>query len=856
MKKKSSFIYFLVIACICFCLPSIKAYAAKVNLTSAQIQKHFNGKVNSSYPTGKCLAFVADNFAALGAGRSSTCCAYNYGNSHIQSVSITNIPIGADVFFGDCGGGPCRSCGSTYYGHIGVYVGNNEFVHATGGRVQKSKLAGSNWAKKYRGWGYHGNITVAGSSLDNTSCETVPAAPLEIKPTISGVTIDSIDFDHITLHFSAANSKLAKIVVVSKATGQVILSNSYSSNLNCVSFTFYTSTMPDKEYYIRLYAYSDASGANETLHNVTYGSTAGVVKMPAKPLRAQIDYSPAQLITQDSVIGWVISETNIKKITVQINQNTYQVTNRYKRSDVGKFYPLYDISKAGFSYDILPTQVINGCNHMIIRAYTDEKTSFVIYETNFDAVKLSEGYFDAAWFYFKYHTVDEKVKKIGYNPKKLQEYYYTSNAISKGYSPNICFDPKYYLMLNPDVAKEFPTYKDAYLHFVKYALPLNEKRRTSCFLDLDFYQKNNKNNSEIKAMTAEQLFWHYFNYGSWEGRLGADTSEAKAFCRMFEGAAEYAKHPANSDLLKTFGTGKTKESANKLWEHFFVNVLSGTERRIISNHFSYQYYMEKYHISTTWDAFFRYINSGYKNNETTYWPAYEEVLPKVPVVDIAVDNIVEEEQEQHVTVNEEDERKETEKPESILEPEEIKKQEESETIKESEKPKKPETIEEPNESEKPEETETIKEPEKPEETEKPEKTEEIKETELESEFSTEIKQQEESREAEKIKNIKKASKVSSKKKTLQNSFKIKIGKKNGNKNVNKLRLNVKSKIVLSVIFPNNKKIKLLRLNKKQKKIAKVKLRNKKLIITGKSKGTILIYLKCKKTVKKIKLVVK
>lgn len=63
MKKKSSFIYFLVIACICFCLSSNKAYAAKVNLTSAQIQKHFNGKVNSLYPTGKCLAFVADVFA-------------------------------------------------------------------------------------------------------------------------------------------------------------------------------------------------------------------------------------------------------------------------------------------------------------------------------------------------------------------------------------------------------------------------------------------------------------------------------------------------------------------------------------------------------------------------------------------------------------------------------------------------------------------------------------------------------------------------------------------------------------------------------------------------------------------------
>lgn len=55
-------------------------------------------------------------------------------------------------------GGPCSRCGSTYYGHIGIYVGDGYFVHATGGSVQKSQL--SSWANKYRGWGYCGNFTL------------------------------------------------------------------------------------------------------------------------------------------------------------------------------------------------------------------------------------------------------------------------------------------------------------------------------------------------------------------------------------------------------------------------------------------------------------------------------------------------------------------------------------------------------------------------------------------------------------------------------------------------------------------------------------------------------------------------
>ena len=140
------------------------ATCADVVLTADEIESYFRKRVGQAYDNGMCMRFVREGFQALGGPLSSACCAYNYGNSHIQSTDIDTIPIGADVFFGNCGGGPCKSCHSTYYGHIGVYVGNDQFVHATGGKVQITFLKGSNWKNKFRGWGYHGGITVTGGS--------------------------------------------------------------------------------------------------------------------------------------------------------------------------------------------------------------------------------------------------------------------------------------------------------------------------------------------------------------------------------------------------------------------------------------------------------------------------------------------------------------------------------------------------------------------------------------------------------------------------------------------------------------------------------------------------------------------
>lgn len=144
---------------------------AAVVLQSSAIKNYVESKVGQSYPNAMCVQFIEECYQALGAVRPYSCCASKSGNDFIRSSSSANIPVGATVYFGNCGGGPCRRCGSSYYGHAGIYVGNGYFVHATGGRVQKSTL--SSWANKYRGYGYCGNFTLADDSgQDSCSCST------------------------------------------------------------------------------------------------------------------------------------------------------------------------------------------------------------------------------------------------------------------------------------------------------------------------------------------------------------------------------------------------------------------------------------------------------------------------------------------------------------------------------------------------------------------------------------------------------------------------------------------------------------------------------------------------------------
>ena len=161
-KKQIGILSVVWVCCffIMLALPQINVSAA-TELDPDTIVNYVNSRVGTAYPNGYCLKFVEECYQNLGGKRPYQCCAYKSGSTYIKSTSRDNIPNGATVYLGACGGGPCRTCGSQYYGHVGIYVGNGYFVHATGGKVQKSTI--SSWSNKYRGWGYCGNFSLKSS---------------------------------------------------------------------------------------------------------------------------------------------------------------------------------------------------------------------------------------------------------------------------------------------------------------------------------------------------------------------------------------------------------------------------------------------------------------------------------------------------------------------------------------------------------------------------------------------------------------------------------------------------------------------------------------------------------------------
>lgn len=126
-----------------------------------------------------------------------------------------------------------------------------------------------------------GNNTTGNTKTDNNATGNGYSAPDSVSmPSITNVAIDTISSKHITFHFTANNAALAKVVIESRNTGKSV-SYSYTSGLNNISQYFYAGTLPGTtEMNVRIYAYSTVNGGNEVLHNVLYGDTPDVVKLP------------------------------------------------------------------------------------------------------------------------------------------------------------------------------------------------------------------------------------------------------------------------------------------------------------------------------------------------------------------------------------------------------------------------------------------------------------------------------------------------------------------------------------------------------------------------------------------------
>lgn len=163
MKKTISFIMAIIMAITL--IPKISTSVSAMGYNPSTVVNLALSKVGTDYMNGYCLAFVRQMFESAYGYSSTACCAYKYGSRFIDSTSRTNIPLGADVFFGGSSK-TCSTCGNKC-GHIGIYVGDDYVVHGWSGKIEKFKIDRIiNAGYPYRGWGWHNDIALGDVSTN------------------------------------------------------------------------------------------------------------------------------------------------------------------------------------------------------------------------------------------------------------------------------------------------------------------------------------------------------------------------------------------------------------------------------------------------------------------------------------------------------------------------------------------------------------------------------------------------------------------------------------------------------------------------------------------------------------------
>ena len=148
--------------------------------------KYLNSLVGDYYETGWCQSFVyraTKNYFGIEATRP---CATEAWKAFGKSSSRTDIPLGATVYFGGSNV-TCEYCNQKA-GHVGIYVGNNEIVHAWIG-IQKNTIDWVlNQGYTYRGWGWNGNYEIPQPTGDDSS-EQEPSTPIEYETIAEGTYV-------------------------------------------------------------------------------------------------------------------------------------------------------------------------------------------------------------------------------------------------------------------------------------------------------------------------------------------------------------------------------------------------------------------------------------------------------------------------------------------------------------------------------------------------------------------------------------------------------------------------------------------------------------------------------------------
>lgn len=116
-------------------------------------------RVGSKAYSQMCQAFVADAYSKGGGmTRVYTGTAANARRLYQISTSKSNIPVGAAVYF--------KGSGSA--GHVGLYIGNGQIVHAYPTII----ISNLNSIPGFLGWGWNGGVKPAGAGSGGTLSDT------------------------------------------------------------------------------------------------------------------------------------------------------------------------------------------------------------------------------------------------------------------------------------------------------------------------------------------------------------------------------------------------------------------------------------------------------------------------------------------------------------------------------------------------------------------------------------------------------------------------------------------------------------------------------------------------------------
>lgn len=148
----------------------ISAYNAQVVVSLA------NNQVNSNWENNMCLSYIMDLFYrayGLVPRDDSRCCAYHNGNCYLDSTSREAIPLGTCIYFG---GSKVQCCGD-WAGHIAIYVGNNNIIHAWDGKIVCTTIDYViNCGYPYRGYGWYADQPLQTVCNHNYISVEVPAS--------------------------------------------------------------------------------------------------------------------------------------------------------------------------------------------------------------------------------------------------------------------------------------------------------------------------------------------------------------------------------------------------------------------------------------------------------------------------------------------------------------------------------------------------------------------------------------------------------------------------------------------------------------------------------------------------------